>query len=195
MGTRCRARGRGARTTGRGQGVAWSRRTRGHRLGGVLDDDLEQAVVEGLSRRFGHADNALALALSGHLEGTVVAVGVVAGLSERDEARPRAAAHALFGVVAGGAVTPEVARRAIARVAERLGALPDVLERRVADVATGPRGGGEGRASLDGAVGLDAERRSPRAARSAVTAEVVPAQDRLVRAEVSDVVARPETHT
>src|ERR1700722_3505573 len=123
-----------------------------------------------------------------------MAVRIVPGLAEGDEARPRASAHPLFGVVAGLAVAPEVARRAGARVAERLAALPDVLERRVADIAARPRGGWQRRAPLDGAIGLDAERRAARAARAAVPAVFVAAQDALVRPEVADVVARPQAH-
>jgi hypothetical protein len=87
--------------------------------------------------------------------------------AEGDEAGPRAPAHALLGVVAAPAVAPEVARRAVARVAERLAPLPDVLERRVADVSARPRRGRQRGAALDGAVRLDAERRAPGVARTA----------------------------
>src|SRR5665213_2863768 len=84
----------------------------------VFDDDREDAVIEGLPRRFRDADDPLALADAFELDRAVVAIRVITWFAQRDEARPRAAAHALFGVVAGLAVAPEIARRPVARVAK-----------------------------------------------------------------------------
>src|ERR1019366_2700574 len=204
MGTRLRSRGRGARRRSKERGAAWSwmisgrrgerrcgrdrARRRGRRGGRVFDDDLEDAVVERLPRRLLDANDPFALADPRHLDRAVMAVGVIAGFTEGDEAGPRAAALA---------VAPEVAGRAVARVAERFAPLPDVFERRVADVAARPWRGRQRGAALDRAVGLDAERGAARAARPAapaVTAVVVAAKHGLVGAEVADVVARPQAH-
>src|SRR5262245_13340807 len=120
-------------------------------------------VIERGSRREPTLHDPLPLAGPLHLERAMVAVGVVAGLAEQDERRPGAARAALLGVVAGLAESPQIARhRAIARVAKRLGALPNVLKRMIADVAAGPRLGGKRRAPFDRAVGLDAQRGAPR---------------------------------
>src|SRR5690242_13502320 len=104
-----------------------------------------------------------------------MAEGVVPRLAEVDEARPRAAGATLVGVVAVVAVAPEIVDGAVAGVTQRRGALPDVLEARVADVAACPRRRGERRAAFDRAVRLDAERHATRAAPAAVTAIVVAA--------------------
>src|ERR1019366_1076711 len=157
----------------------------------VFEDDREDAVIEGLPRRFRDADDPFTLADAFELDRAVVAVRVIAGFTQRDEARPGAAAHALFGVVASLAVAPEIARRPVARIAKGFAPLPDVHERRIADVAAGPRRGRKRGAALDGAVGFDAQRGPARAARAAVAAVVVPAKHRLVRPEVADVVPRP----
>src|SRR5690606_13797599 len=159
-----------------------------------LHDQLEVPEVEGQTRRVLDPRDALALTFTLHLERAVVAVGVVAGLAEETEARPRAARPADVGVVAGAAVAPEILDGAIARVAQRRAALPDVPEAVVADVAAGPRLGGQRGAALDRSVGLDAERRAARAARGHVPARHRPAQRALVGAEVADVVAWPDPH-
>ena len=122
----------------------------------------------------------------------MVAIGVIAGTAEEDVRRPRAARAARVGVVARGAVAPEVACRAIARVAERRGALPAVAQRRLADRAARPRGGREARAALDRPVGLDADREVAGPAAARMRRAPLAAQERLVRPEVADVVAGDE---
>lgn len=58
----------------------------------------------------------------------MMAVPVVPRLPEENVGRPGAARLALVGVVTGRAVPPEVLHRAVARIAERRRALPDVLQ-------------------------------------------------------------------
>src|SRR5262249_36259513 len=96
---------------------------------------------------------------------------------------------------AGAAEPPEVFHRAIAGVPQRRGALPDVFQRVLADVAAGPAMGRERGTPFDGPVRLDAERRAAGAARREMSERHLPPEQRLVRTEVADVVPRPESHS
>src|SRR5438128_1011883 len=93
---------------------------------------------------------------------------VIAGFAEEHVGGPGAPRAALVRVVAGAAEPPEIFHRAIARVPQRRGALPDVLQRILADVAAGPAVGRQRGTTLDGPVRLDAERRASGAARREV---------------------------
>ncbi len=98
----------------------------------------------------------------------MVAEGIVAGLAEEDVGRPAATGEALALVVAPRAVAPQLFCRAAAREAQRSRALPYLPQGMIADVPAHVLGGGQRRAALDVAVGLDAERRAPSPARSRV---------------------------
>src|SRR4051812_11649852 len=100
-----------------------------------LSHDFEDAVIEGQARRVLHFAERFADALVFENGRAVVAVRVVADLTEQDVRRPVAAGLALFGVVASLAEAAQVARLLVAREAQRGGALPDVLQLRVANVA------------------------------------------------------------
>src|SRR5262249_50336223 len=99
---------------------------------------------------------------------------------------------AVLGVIAAAAKAPEIRGRALAREPERAGALPDVAQRGVANVAPDVVLAGERRAALDVAVRLDADHRAPRAARAHVPARIRRSEQGLVRTEVPDVVPGPE---
>src|SRR5882724_11981652 len=124
----------------------------------------------------------------------MMAIRIVTGAAEEHEAGPSAARSALFGVVTGPAKAPQIFDGAVAGVAQRRGALPNVLQRVVANVAAGPRFGRQRRATLDGAVGLDAERGATGSARRHVAARHRTLEQRFVRTKVADVVARPDAH-
>src|SRR5580704_2682549 len=76
-----------------------------------LLDDLEPAEVVGLVRRLLLDHETLADAAAAELRHAVVAEGVVAAPAERAVRRPRAAAAAGVGVVAGPAEAPELLHR------------------------------------------------------------------------------------
>ena len=123
----------------------------------IFDDQLELALIERQPGRALDLHEALALAGALHLERAVMTHRVVARLAEQHLARPRAAALADVGVVAARAVAPQRLDAAVAVVAHRRRALPDVDEPRIAHVAAAPRLGRQRRATLDRAVGLDAD--------------------------------------
>src|SRR6478735_2176660 len=100
----------------------------------------------------------------------MVAVGIVARPTKKHVARPSAARHAFFGIIAGAAESPEIIDRAIAHVAKGGGAFPNFAQRMVAHVASRPGFGGERRATFDCTVRLDAERAPPGATRGHMTA-------------------------
>src|SRR5690606_27210782 len=100
-----------------------------------LFDDREAAVIVGRAWRVLDLDHPLAEALGPELCHAGVAERHVAALAEERVGRPGAAGLARLGVVAGGAVPPELAGVAIAREAHALGALPHVGERHLAHVA------------------------------------------------------------
>ena len=119
--------------------------------------------------------------------------GLLPGLPNSTERRPGAAGPAVVGVVAGAAEAPEIVDGAIARVAQRRRRAPRCpAATGVADVAAASRRGRQRGAALDRAVGLDAERRAPGAARAPWPRGMRPRRSDLVRAEVADVVARPQ---
>src|SRR5215216_3114962 len=124
----------------------------------------------------------------------MVAIRIVAGAAKENEAGPGAAGPTLVGVIAGAAVAPQIFHGAVARVAQGRGALPNVLERVIADVAARPRLRRQRRAAFDRAVRLDTEGGAARAAGRHVTARHRAFEHRLVWAEVADVVARPDPH-
>src|SRR5688500_6766602 len=155
----------------------------------VLELQSKAAVIEGLTARRLREHHALALALITQGGRAVIAIRIVAGLAHDHVARPGAAGHADLGVVAAPAEAPQVVDRPLARVAQRLAALPDRLQRVLADDTPRIRVGWEARAALDGSVGLDAHRRATRAAAATVLAVELAAQDMLVRTEVADGVA------
>src|SRR3954469_20381114 len=122
----------------------------------------------------------------------MVAVGVVSWLSEQAMRGPGAATHAFGGIVASPTVAPQVVQRAVARVAQRRGSLPDLFERALQDIAATPVLGVQRGATLERAVGLDAQDRFARAARTRMAARRMPAQELFVRAEIADVVAEKD---
>src|SRR5262245_55096062 len=74
------------------------------------------------------------------LHDAVVDEGVVAATPQRAMSRPGASGPALVCVVTGPAVAPELPGVPIAREADRLGVLPDLLEAQLPDVASRVRG-------------------------------------------------------
>src|SRR5216684_1041346 len=93
------------------------------------------------------------------LERAVMAVWVIAAATEEDVRGPAAAALAFVGVVAARAEAPEIGGRlrGVATKRELLGALPDLAEAPLADVAAGIRCARQGRAALDASIRFDAE--------------------------------------
>src|SRR5262249_33577705 len=146
----------------------------------VFDDQLEAALVERKSWSALDLHEPLALAEALHLERAVVAHRIVARLAEQRLRGPRAAAAAFVGVVTGAAEAPQIVDGAVADVAHRRAALPDVDEPRVAHVAAGPARGRQRRAALDRAVGFDAEAPHTGAASDVMTARRRTAQNRFV---------------
>src|SRR4051812_40935817 len=110
-----------------------------------------------VERRAGSHFNArhdLTHAFSLHFEGAMMAIRIVTGATEEHEAGPGATGAAFVGVVAGAAKAPQIVDGAIPRVAQRGRALPDVLQRIVANVAARPGFGRQRRTTLDRAVGF-----------------------------------------
>src|SRR4051812_43528318 len=151
-------------------------------------------MVEGVARRALAQHHALAPASALHFQRAMMAIGVVAGLAEQAVRHPGAAAHALGGVVAVAAVTPQVVQRTVARVAYRRCALPQVAQRMLAYAAARPLRRGQGGAALYRAVGLEPQHRFAGSARAAVLLRHIAAQQRFVRTEVTDVVAGEDPH-
>src|SRR5690606_30800206 len=120
-----------------------------------LANEAEQAVIERAAGGRRHELDALAQAHPIHLEGTVVAKGVVAGTAEQRLGRCRAATSADVRVVTLRAVPPQVVRRALTDVGELGGTCPQLGQPMLADVAGAVLGATEARAALDVAVGLD----------------------------------------
>jgi len=67
-----------------------------------LDHQLEETVIERLARRRRFAHEALAQPARLHLQGTMVAIRIVAAAPEEDVGRPRTATLTGRGVIAGG---------------------------------------------------------------------------------------------
>src|SRR5262249_8076825 len=98
----------GARRTDHQMGFAHRSELLG--LGGpgdILHDDVEQSVIERLSGGARGFHDSLALSLARELERAVMAEGIVSRAPQRDEARPRASTHALFGIVTGRTEPPK----------------------------------------------------------------------------------------
>src|ERR1700687_5908285 len=158
----------------------------------VLFNEIPGRDVERVAGSRGAPHHALAPADAKKRERAVVAVGVVPGASHDGVRRPRTTAEAVGGVIAGTAVPPEVLDRTLAHEAHPRRAFPDVLESIFADVAANVIGRRKRRASFDIAVGLDADGSAACAAGAPVALGKRIPKLRLVRAEVADVVARPE---
>src|SRR3954462_15305478 len=94
---------------------------------------------EGDTGRLLDSNQTFALALASHLQDAVMTERVVPRLAEQRKRRPGAAGAAHVGVVAAATISPEIVDGAIAHVAQRRRALPDVSQRGVPDVAAGPR--------------------------------------------------------
>src|ERR1019366_2216178 len=157
----------------------------------LLLENLEASVVERRPLRLFDPDAAVAPAEPQELKRPVVAKRIVPPLAEKRVGGPRAAPEALVGVVASVAVTPELGAARVAREPQRLRALPDVGQSRVADVAAHVAGARKGGASLDGAVRFDADDEPSRAARSPATQGELLAKERLVGPVVPQIVSRP----
>src|SRR5450631_4865345 len=145
----------------------------------VLHYDLEPSVVERLARCSIDLHQSLAFSEATHLQRPVVAERIVAGLAEQRKPGPGASGATNIRVVAGPAIAPKIVNRAIPHVTERGRSFPNVLQRGVADVAASPGHRLQRRAALDGAVGLDAQRRAPRAARGRMANAERPTQGRV----------------
>src|SRR6266540_1552268 len=93
----------------------------------LLQDDLEASVVERLAWCSIDLHQSLALPEAPHLQRSVVAKRIVAGLAKQREPGPGAAGATDIRVVAGPAVAPQIVDGAITHVAERGRSFPDVL--------------------------------------------------------------------
>src|SRR5690606_5993174 len=169
-----RPRGRNVRSERRGSSRTWEKllesmneRPTSHGRRRVdrrdlFEDELPASVIERFtgSTRRGH--DALAEPFRLQIEGSMLAVGVVARPAEQSMGRPGAAPHARLRVVAGLAVAPEVGLdRAVAGVPESETALPDLLQPMLPYVPPDPVAGGQGGATLDVPVRLDADHEAP----------------------------------
>src|SRR5437870_3723222 len=83
--------------------------------------------------------------------------GGTRSLAARGGGVARAGGAADVGVEARRAEAPQVGRAAVAREAQRVRRLPDLLDAHRADVPAGVRIRGQRRAAFDRPVGLDAE--------------------------------------
>src|SRR5438128_212452 len=88
----------------------------------VLFHELESPVIERCAGGRFNLHDPLATATPQKFERAVMAIRIVPPLAEERMRRPGAAAHAIVRVVAILAVSPQLARRAIAREAKGLGA-------------------------------------------------------------------------
>jgi hypothetical protein len=94
--------------------------------GGILDDDLVEAVVERLALGGPAGDDSFAQMLPVEFDGAVVTIRVVAGAPAQHMAGPAAAALAVLGIDALTAIAPQprVIVGAAARKADAGAALP-----------------------------------------------------------------------
>src|SRR5262245_18195400 len=124
----------------------------------------------------------------------MVTVRIVSSTTEEDVRRPRTSAHGLLRVVALAAVPPEFVAGPVACEAHGLGALPDLIEGMIAHAPAPVRGRWQRRTPLDRTIRFDAECQPSCGARKVMPAFDGSAEERLVRAEVADVVAWRELH-
>ena len=68
----------------------------------------------------------------------MVAVRIITGFTKHGETSPSAARTALVGVIAIAAEAPQIFHSAVAGVAHRTGALPNIFERVLTDIAACP---------------------------------------------------------
>src|SRR5688572_19937040 len=83
-----------------------------------FEDQLEDAMIERLTRSGFALDEAFAQPFAIAFERAVVTVGIVAGAPEEDRRGPGASGSARVRVVAGAAVAGQILDGTIARVAE-----------------------------------------------------------------------------
>src|SRR5579859_3525204 len=132
--------------------------------GPVLFREVEPRVIERNPGGRRHLDDPLSPSAPEQLQGPVVTERIVAAAPEERVRGPRASPEAIAGIVAIGAVAPEL--RATVAPCEPQGgrALPDVAQAVIANVAADVGLARQRRTPLDRAVRLDADREAAGAA-------------------------------